>query len=72
MTRARKRAVRKRLHLIARERGIKGSEIRKAVSSETAMHDLMHRHLLSYDWVLLGDLRGWQRQVRWQRAGRVF
>ena len=65
-------ALRNRLNLIAHERGITGPEIKKAVRSDAALHDLARRHLLSYDWLLVGDLRGLQRQERWRRAGRVY
>ena len=61
-----------RFDLIAQERAIPLSEIRGACRTEGALHAFIRRHLLSYDWVLLGDVRGLHRQERWRRAGRVY
>jgi hypothetical protein len=62
-------AIGARIDLIAHERGLPRSEIKKAKSSDEAQIHFALRHDLSVDWLIFGDLRGLLRMVRWKRVG---
>jgi hypothetical protein len=63
-----KRAVRIRISMIARERGLLDAEIAKAMNCGTkAMVNLAEKHDLSLDWLWMGDLKGLLRTVRWKQ-----
>jgi hypothetical protein len=59
------RAIHHRLDLIAHERGLPPAEIRKAKSSEQDLIDFAYSQNLSFDWLILGDLRGRLRMAKW-------
>jgi hypothetical protein len=62
-----KRAVRIRISMIARERGLSEAEISKAMNCGTAaIVELARKHDLSLDWLWMGDLKGLLRTVRWK------
>jgi hypothetical protein len=48
----------RRLDLIAHERGLAPSEIADARRSENSLVRFAYRYKLSFDWLILGDLRG--------------
>lgn len=65
MTTAEREATRARLRLVAYERQINPAELAPALSlRDKPLIAFIRRHGLSFDWVLLGDLKGLQRQVR--------
>jgi hypothetical protein len=47
-----------RIDLVTAERGLPSSEAQKARSSERGLHEFVLSHRLSYDWLILGDIRG--------------
>ena len=65
---ASKRAIRVRLAMIARERGLTNKEIAKAMNCGTeALVALTGKHDISLDWLIHGDLSGLLRMVRYRR-----
>jgi hypothetical protein len=63
-----KRAVRIRISMIARERGLSEAEIAAAMNCGTkATVELAAKHSLSLDWLWMGDLKGLLRTVRWKQ-----
>jgi hypothetical protein len=66
-----RKAIHVRVDLVAHERGLPRSEILKAKSSDDALLNFALRHDLSIDWLILGDLRGLLRMVRWSASGLV-
>jgi hypothetical protein len=64
-----RQAIRARLDLVAHEHDLPAAEISKAKSSERALVDFAYRHDLSFDWLILGDLRGRLRMAKWAAAG---
>jgi hypothetical protein len=65
---ASKRAIRVRLSMIARERGLSDREIARAMNCGTeALVALSGKHDLSLDWLVHGDLCGPLRMVQWRR-----
>jgi hypothetical protein len=65
-------ALRARLELLAAERGLCRSEIRKAQKNTKAMLAFANRHELSIDWLYLGDLKGLHRMAEWSRQPGSF
>jgi hypothetical protein len=64
---ASKRAIRIRLSMIARERGLSDKEISKAMNCGTeALVTLSRKHDLSLDWLVYGDLAGLLQMVRYR------
>jgi hypothetical protein len=63
---SRKDAIRTRIRLIAAERGLPESEIKKVIGrlSTRDVICFMQRHDISADWLLCGDLKGLLRMVR--------
>jgi hypothetical protein len=63
-----KRAIRIRISMIARERGLSEAEISEAMNCGTrATVELARKHALSLDWLWMGDLKGLLRTVRWKQ-----
>jgi predicted transcriptional regulator len=60
-----KRAMRVRISMIARERGLSDAEIAKALNCGTAaVVAFAEKHDISLDWLVCGDLKGLLRTVR--------
>jgi len=60
-----KRALRVRISMIARERGLSDAEIAKAMNCGTgAVVAFAEKHDVSLDWLVRGDLKGLLRTVR--------
>jgi hypothetical protein len=63
-----KRAMRIRISMIARERGLSDEEIAEAMNCGTeAILDFAEKHDLSLDWLCMGDHKGLLRTVRWKQ-----
>jgi hypothetical protein len=56
--------VRRRLQVIAQERGLSVSEVSKAIRSNPSLMAFCTAHNLSFDWVFYGDLKGLFRTVQ--------
>jgi hypothetical protein len=68
-----KEAVRRRILALAYERKLPKAEFAKALTCSTfAVAQFADRHRLSYDWLLLGDLKGLLRMTNDRRARRVM
>ena len=67
LSRKQTRAIHARIALIGNERGISRSEIKKAMQSEKGMTAFTQRQKISFDWLLLGDLRGLLRTIQWAK-----
>jgi hypothetical protein len=60
-----KRAMRIRISMIARERGLSDAETAKAMNCGTsAVVEFAEKHDVSLDWLVCGDLKGLLRTVR--------
>jgi hypothetical protein len=66
--RSSKRAIRIRIKMIAHERGLSDVEVSRAMNCCTsAVVEFADKHNLSLDWLILGDLKGLLRTVRWMQ-----
>lgn len=67
-----RQAIRARVDLIAHERGLLQSEIKKAKTcGDDALLDFARCHGLSIDWLILGDLRGRLRMARHRKQRQL-
>ena len=67
--RSSKRAIRIRIKMIANERGLSDAEVSRAMNCGTsAVVEFADKYNLSLDWLLLGDLKGLLRTVRWMQS----
>ncbi len=67
-------AIRTRIALIGKERGCSANEIRlasrdvtRSFGSDNEFLMFAERHNISTDWLLMGDLRGLWRTVKWRQ-----
>lgn len=70
-TRREKAGIFARVDLIAAERGLSRSEVRRAKQGERALFAFANRHRLSLDWLFRGDLCALAPVTSASRAARI-